>query len=167
MTKKIKLTQGKFALVDDADFDWLNQWKWYAQKQRNTFYAVRNVRVGLKQKIVKMHRLILGLDFDDGRQGDHINMDTLDNRRANLRIAIHAQNQRNRGRNANNTSGYKGVYWNKQKKKWRAYIKVNGKQKYLGYFDDPIKAARAYDEAAKKHHKEFAQMNQMELNRGQ
>jgi len=161
--KRIQLTQGKFALVDDADFEWLNQWKWYAHKERNTFYAMRNVRVGLRWKHVYMHREILGLGFDDKRQGDHINMDGLDNRRVNLRIATHVENGRNRGKQANNTSGYKGVRWHKHAKKWQARIEVNGKCKHLGYFIAPEDAARRYDKAARKYHGEFANVNFSEL----
>jgi len=161
--KKIPLSQGKFAIVDDADFDWLNQWKWSAHKNRNTFYAGRKIRVGLKRKLLLMHRLILGLDFGDERQGDHINMDGLDNRRKNLRIATNAQNRRNRGKQANNTSGYKGVTWRKQRKKWQAHIQVKGKVKHLGYFTDPVEASEAYDSASQKYHGKFAQTNEYEV----
>ena len=157
--KIISLSQGKVAKVDDGDFDWLNQWKWSAHKNRNTFYAVRAVRVGLKQKFLFMHRLILGLDFGDKRQADHINMDGLDNRRENLRIVTASENRCNRGKTKANTSGYKGVSWHKQLKKWRADIQVNGKFKHLGLFYDPVEAARAYDLAAKRLHGDFATTN--------
>ena len=159
MSKSISLTRGKSTIVDDGDFEWLNQFKWYAVKAGKTFYAVRAVRVGLKQKKVFMHRFILGLDFGDQRQGDHINMDGLDNRRSNLRIATHAQNQRNGRKQANNKSGYKGVSWSNERGKWYAKIKVNGKKKHLGYFDDPEEAGRAYDYAARELHGEFANTN--------
>jgi len=159
MSKIIALTQGKVAIVDDGDFEWLNQFKWCAHKARNTYYAERAVRVGLKRKQLQMHRFILGLDFGDKRQGDHINMDGLDNRRANLRIATVAENLHNRGKQKNNTSGYKGVFWEKKDKKWRARIKVDGERMHLGLFHDPADAARAYDKAAKKHHGEFATTN--------
>lgn len=86
---------------------------------------------------------------------DHINGDGFDNRICNLRLATRAQNGRNRGRNSNNTSGYKGVSWDSKDKKWRAKIQVNGKQCYLGNFSSAEEARDAYAEAAKKAHGEF------------
>ena len=90
---------------------------------------------------------------------DHINGNPLDNRKSNLRICTNAENQRNRGVNKNNTSGYKGVCWAKQNKKWKARIKHNGKLIHLGYYKDKEEAARAYDKKAKELHGEYAYLN--------
>jgi hypothetical protein len=103
----ILLTQGKFAIVDDADYEWLNQWKWCARwhMQTKSFYAVRNIP---KQSLnMRMHRQILelGNGNHDKRQGDHINHDTLDNRRNNLRIVTSRGNNSNR----RNQSPYGGL----------------------------------------------------------
>lgn len=95
-----------------------------------------------------MHRQILGLPLRDVRQSDHINGDRLDNRRANLRVVTNAQNSQNKTRlNSNNTSGHKGVYWNKARGKWQAYGKIDGRARYLGLYDDietAAQVARAY-----------------------
>lgn len=161
MSKIIPLTQGKVAIVDDADYEWLNQWKWCTVKRESgRCYAARMVRVGLKRKTLLMHRLILGLDFGDEREGDHINVvGTLDNRRSNLRIATKSQNMCNRGKTKENTSGFKGVSWDMNAKKWHAQIKVNGERISLGLFVNPVSAARAYDIAALELHGEFARTN--------
>jgi hypothetical protein len=104
-----------------------------------------------------MHRQILGAP--PGQQVDHINGDTLDNRRVNLRLATHGQNQHNRGKYRNNKSGYKGVSWDKAAGKWRAQIKFNNKKYNLGRYHDPIEAALAYDAAAIRLHGAFARLN--------
>jgi len=91
--KQIPLTQGQVALVDNTDYDWLNQWKWCAQRTRGVFYAVRNSpRKNGKKHQIFMHREILGLRYKDGQEGDHRNHNTLDNQRENLRVCIHSQN---------------------------------------------------------------------------
>lgn len=156
------LTQDKVAIVDDEDFDWAFQWKWYAHLTRSGFYAKRKDYSSGRQKTIQLHREILarklGRPLEPGEETDHINGDTLDNRRANLRLATHAQNGRNRTKkNKNNTSGYMGVDWHKTK--WRAHIQVNGKDIHLGYFHDLVEAARVYDEAALKYHGRFASIN--------
>lgn len=143
--KKIPLSQGKFALVDDADFEWLNQWSWCYNKG----YAVRN------KKPRSMARLLL--DAPASMQVDHKNGDSLDNRRENIRLATQAENQHNRRVFAKNKSGYKGV--DLFHKRWRAQIKFNNKKIYLGYYDTPEDAARAYDKAARLYFKEFASLN--------
>ena len=106
-----------------------------------------------------MHRDILGLEPGDKRQGDHRNHNGLDNRRDNLRICTHAQNQHNQNPQLNCSSMYKGVYWNKHNFRWQAQIKVNGQNKHLGVFISEIDAARAYDKAAREYFREYARTN--------
>jgi len=152
----LPLTQNQFAIVDAADFDWLNQWNWFAFWHEKTrgFYARR---FGGHRKPIWMHRLILNCEGKE--QGDHKNRNTLDNRRNNLRKATDFQNKANRGIRKTNTSGYKGVSWVKKDKKWRAAMGYQYKKLYLGYFNSPEEAARAYDAAAMKYHGEFARLN--------
>ena len=160
MSRKIALTQGKFALVDDTDYEWLNQYKWCALKGRNTFYAVRmSPRVSGKQAIIWMHREILGLGKEDPQQGDHRNHNGLDNRRGNLRICNNSQNQHNKSPQKNSSSAFKGVCWDKQYCKWHAHIRVDSKLKHLGRFNSEIVAAKVYDKAALKNFGEFAFTN--------
>lgn len=158
MTKQISLTQGLFATVDDTDFEFLNQWKWCAHtKDGKKFYAVRS---GLRlpfQKTIYMHRVIM--NTPDDMDVDHRDGNGLNNTRGNLRNCTNTQNQRNREKLSNNTSGYKGVTWNKEREKWVAQIKVNGKLIRLGRFSKIEDAAHAYDQAAKKYFGEFARTN--------
>ena len=152
MTYKIPLTQGKFALVDKEDVLFLCQWTWYYKDG----YAVRKKN---GQRIY-MHRVILErMGFNDFEESDHINRNRLDNRREYLRTATRAQNSYNRNKQKNNTSGYIGVYRHKKNKNWTAQIVVNGKNIYLGSFDNEIMAARMYDIFAIKYHGEFASLN--------
>ena len=153
--KKIKLTKRKYALVDDENYEWLNQWKWHYDQG----YARRQFRIDGKVRMIKMHRLILGIVDDKKKLTDHINMNGLDNRKKNLRIVNHSQNQWNRTKYKTNTSGYKGIGWSKAAKKWRTKIRVKSKLIHLGYFKSKINAAKAYDEAAKKYHGKFAKIN--------
>lgn len=155
MTKQIPLTQGLLATVDDADFEWLNQWKWYAAKIGKTFYAVRADGKFPFRKHIYMHTEIMSTP--KGMKTDHRDHDGLNNTRVNLRNCTHAQNQQNRDRLPNNTSGYKGVSWNKGK--WQAHISVDNKLIGLGRFSDVKDAARAYNEAAKNFYGEFALLN--------
>jgi hypothetical protein len=151
--KEIELTQGKVAIVDDDDYEWLNQWKWHFHNG----YAVRTECEKRKFKTISMHAQILGWSF--GVDVDHLDLNKLNNTRSNLRKCTHSQNQHNRSKYANNISGYKGVFWHKHEKKWQAAIKANGKIIYLGYYADAQDAARAYDAAALKYHGEFARLN--------
>jgi len=155
----IALTQRQVAIVDAADFEWLSQWCWHAiwSPCTNTFYAARNEEKQKYRTMLQMHRVIL--DCRRGEQCDHINHDTLDNRRSNLRKAIGNQNNRNSRKRKDNTSGYKGVCWHKWTRKWSAQITINRKHIHLGYFDKSKNAAHAYDEAAKKYFGEFALLN--------
>lgn len=152
--KEIPLTQGKVALVDDEDFDYINQWKWYCQKSHGlSFYAIRNSEGGIRM----MHRLIMNASVNI--YIDHKDMDGLNNCRDNLRFATLSQNQHNRGKLRNNTSGFKCVSYNKQKGKWEAYIEYNNKKYHLGLYEIIELAALAYNEAALKYHGEFARLN--------
>jgi hypothetical protein len=151
--KTIQLTQGKVALVDDDMYDYLSQRNWYAEFNVNHYYAACKV----SRKVVRMHRIIV--NAPEGMVIDHINGNSLDNRRENLRVCTHAQNIHNQKMNAKNTSGYKGVVWNKVYKKWYARIKINRKFKHIGVFDDAEEAAHAYDEKAIELFGEFARTN--------
>jgi len=157
MSRQIPLTQGKFAIVDDEDYKWLSQQKWYYSLDKRTGYALRKIIVNGKHTSQRMHRAILGLKR--GEITDHVNRNGLDNRRCNLRKCTQSQNNRNSRKNRNNTSGYIGVSWNKEKGRWSAYIKCNTKQIHLGYFDDLEQAAQAYDIAALELHGAFATLN--------
>lgn len=156
MTKQIKLTQNKVALVDDEDYEWLNQFKWYACKYGVQYYALR--KYPRKQKILYMHREILKLTPNDGKLSDHINHNGLDNRRNNLRIVTRIENQWNR-RSFKGESKYRGVSKYKRSNKWRARLTRLDKEYYLGYFDNEIYAAKAYDRKAKEIFGEFAVLN--------
>ena len=152
--KEIQLTQGKVALVDDEDFEWLNQWKWGVDKDS---YAMREgPRNGEYRTTLKMHRLIAGLIKGDGMCVDHINGNKLDNRRENLRVCSRSENQHNQRLSKANTSGFKGVHFHKATRKWMARIKISSKIKYIGTFDTPEAAHEAYCKSAIALHGEFA-----------
>ena len=160
--KTIPLTQGKEALVDDEDYEWLSQWKWCAIREPSSgaFYAVRNsAKMNGKRSNppIRMHRLILGLVPYDEREVDHKNpSDTLDNRRQNLRICNSAQNKWNSRKRKDNTSGCKGVAYVSKREKWQARIYCNNKMVWLGYHPTKLEAEERYREAASRLHGEFA-----------
>jgi len=158
--KEIELTNGRVAFVDDEDFDRINQYRWYWKQGHGTIsgYALRmsSARHGRRREL-RMHKEVLGLSGD--QIADHINGNGLDNRKENLRICSKAENARNVPKYRNNSSGFKGVSWCHEQKKWRAIIGVNGRLVHLGRFTTKEDAARAYNEAAKKHFGEFARLN--------
>jgi hypothetical protein len=153
----IPLTQGQNAIVDAEDFEWLSQWNWHAQwdSSRKTFIAFKSD--GPKTRIAMSNTI---LHCDRTRQVDHQNFYTLDNRKENLRKCTPAENSRHRRKRSDNTSGFKGVHWDKRKKRWRAtIITPEGIRKSLGRYKSVVQAAHAYDEGAKKYHGEFAHLN--------
>ena len=150
--KQIPLTQGKFALVDSEDYEMLSQFKWYCNKG----YAARNVKYGTVYRVGWLHRMLLSPDPKE--EVDHINHDTLDNRRSNLRICAHQENLCNQ-KSVRGSSAYKGVYWHKSTRKWAAQLKFHQYQLYLGRHDTEYDAACAYDAAAKWLFESFAEPN--------
>lgn len=155
----VPLTQGQVTRVDDDDYALLSQHRWYARRRRNgTYYAVRRGKVGDgTSKNIYLHRFLL--TPADDQEVDHINGDTLDNRRENLRACTRAQNARNLPKRKAGTSQWKGVRWRKESRKWEAKICVDRLQIYLGMFDNEVDAAVAYDEAARRYFGEFARPN--------
>lgn len=158
MTKTIPLSQGKVALVDNEDFEFLNQWKWTCSARKHTSYAYRNVYQNSQYvQRVYMHRAIL--NPPPGMQTDHINGDGLDNRRCNLRICTPSQNLANSRKRKGTTSQYKGVSWGQKSQCWTAAIDEGGQDVYLGHFDDEEEAAIAYNYAARRLYGEYARLN--------
>jgi len=124
----------------------------------NTFYADRGIHVNGKCKTILMHRFILGIT-DSTIQIDHSNFNGLDNRRDNIRVCTRSENGMNRKRYANSSSVYKGVIYRNDCNKYYVRIRVNGKNINIGSFINEIEAAKAYDNAALLHYKEFANTN--------
>jgi len=151
--KKIPLTKGQFALIDDEDFERVNSLKWYASKTESGFRAQRVYQ----KKSLFMHRFLMSAI--EGQEVDHINGNQLDNRKINLRFCSSSQNKMNRGKSPLNTSGFKGVSWDEKNKKWKAQIQIEGKNINLGRFNTKEKAAKAYDNAAIIYHGKFAKLN--------
>lgn len=167
--QEIMLTQGKTALVDDEDFGKLNQATWHAYLDGNRWSAQRSVwenKIGIKkseQKCTKilMHRVVM--DAPVGMQVDHINGNTLDNRKENLRICTNQQNTCNRkNANRNNKLGIKGVHWYKRNKKFIAQICINRKKINLGSYNVMGDADSAYRFAEEKYFGEFARNDNRE-----
>ncbi|KKN64720.1 hypothetical protein LCGC14_0488520 [marine sediment metagenome] len=156
MSKSIPLTQGQFTLVDDGDYEYLNQWKWQASKPLNSprnYYAVRNQQGHSGQGKILMHLMLLPLS--DGKQTDHIDGNSLNNCRSNLRRCTYAENQFNRHPNRNTVSGYKGVALNKSGKKWQVYC--GGL--YYGVYANKEDAALRYNCVAQLKYGQFARLN--------
>jgi hypothetical protein len=152
--------QGKIALVDDEDFEWLSQWKWRYMKAKNTGYATRSGL--LEKKTILMHRIIMNIP--DGYEVDHFDHDGCNNQKYNLRNCTHIENLENQGKHKNNTSGYKGIWWDERNQKWGVQIRIKGKRLFLGRFDTPEIAAHEYDKAARQYLGEYAQLNFQEPN---
>jgi hypothetical protein len=155
--KRIELTQNKYAIVDEEDFEYLSQWKWYVSK---TGYAHRNTkRSGGGQKTIRMHRQIVGAE--PGEVVDHINHDILDNRRSNLRKCTNRQNQYNSRVRPSNKLGIKGIhiFSNREYPVWSRFhvqIQVNRNKIHLGYFRTIREAVDIYNDASRIYFGEFA-----------
>jgi hypothetical protein len=151
-TAEIDLTKGQVAVIDAADLPRVidGRGKWFAHRSDDTrsYYATRHGGQSMARVI---------LDAPAGMEVDHRNHRTLDNRRQNLRLAMHAENTCNRRPPA--SSGYVGVSWNKAHRKWMSHIRTNGRHRHLGYFDSKIEAAIMRDVFARLYHKEFAYLN--------
>jgi hypothetical protein len=153
----VTIRPGFFALVDEQDLPKIKGHHWLLHKRRDgLFYAKAIVSGSQPQKLLMMHRVILGTT--GAFETDHRNGNGLDNRRSNIRECTTAQNRCNVGKRKNSASPYKGVNWVERAGKWKARIH-HGKPIYLGYFKDPVEAAMAYDRAAIKLHGEFANLN--------
>jgi hypothetical protein len=156
--RRLYLGQGKWTLLDVKDYYHLRFFKWVVYGNGTNLYAIRlQLNDSNKTSTVYMHREIM--NPPPGLVVDHKNCDGLDNRRANLRFATHAQNTRNRRKKKNGSSQFLGVYFNKEKSTWDSQLMHNGKKIWVGRFDNEIDAARAYDKAALEYHKEFARLN--------
>jgi hypothetical protein len=156
MDVEILLTQGKVAVIDDRDLPIVAQgtWSLHRAKGSKTLYAIG--RLPGNPKKILMHRLLMG--FPDG-QVDHRDHDGLNNRRSNLRVADNITNHQNSPIRSDNTSGFKGVSWEKRRSHWVARIHIDTRQVHLGSFSTAEQAARAYDAAARKAFGEFASLN--------
>ncbi len=152
VARTIPLSRGRVTIVDDADYEWLVQWKWFWDKG----YACRADVSGGRRRNLRMHRALLGVP--DGVFVDHINGDKLDNRRENLRRATKLENRRN-STGFVGTSKYKGVHWASGIRRWCASIAVGPKTHWLGQYSSEDQAALAYDEAARRLFGEFARLN--------
>jgi len=150
MFKEIKMSNGRTIIVDDEDFEHLNQFKWCA-------FGNHIGRYSKERKLVYMHRYLMNTPKE--MVCDHINGNPLDNRKSNLRNCTQSQNCMNRRK----ISGLKGTYWRKEKNRWIAHIVIciDGakKQIRLGSYKTQEEAARVYDEAAIKYYGEFARLN--------
>jgi len=156
--RRIKLSNGKCALVDNKDFEHINEYCWEAHRTPSGKWYARRVEIIDDRRVkVWMHRLII--DVPAGMETDHRNGNGLDNRRKNIRACTRSQNRFNK-RPTKHSSKYKGVSWVKSGHKWRALISLPGRLNVmLGYFKDERKAALAYDVAARKYFGAFAYLN--------
>jgi hypothetical protein len=168
MSNNIPLSQNLSAIVDDEDYEAVNQYKWHAARTGRSIYAYRHLVVDGKRIKESMHRMIM--NAPDGLFVDHVNGNGLDCRRGNMRLATISQNNQNRRLDCRNKSGVSGIHFNKLSRRWRAFLSVNGVNMFLGSFlnfDDAVAARRA---AMEKHHGEFASKidtdeQQMEVSR--
>lgn len=152
---KVSETHGvKLCLFDEEGAELYDRYTWCVDKHGNTFYLRRYITVDGKQTSIKFHRELLGLE-DSKLIGEHSNGNGLDNRLCNIRPSTQQENNWNKVIPSNNTSGVKGVSWNKQKNAWTAQVAYNGKQYYLGSFDDITEAEKVVRAKREELHGEF------------
>ncbi|MGA2323997.1 MAG: HNH endonuclease [Sedimentisphaerales bacterium] len=156
--RRIYLGEDEWTILDQQDYYRFGNLKWTISGNGKKFYATRFLKIAPgKTKTLSLHRAIM--NAPKGLVVDHINGESLDNRRANLRLATQSQNSCNKRKRKNTSSQFRGVSFYKPQGVWNAYINVAGKRIQLGYFDSEIEAAKAYDAAARKYHGEFARLN--------
>ena len=154
----ITLSKGLESIVDDEDFEWVSKHKWSASKSDHSFYAMRAQGPRGNQKFFYLHRVIIGAE--KGQLVDHIDRNTLNNSRSNLRLVSVRQNAMNTGSHRNSISQFKGVWPNaKAGKPWAAGISLAGKRIHLGHYATEMEAAQAYDAAARRESGQFANLN--------
>lgn len=148
------INSGKQVIVDDQDYAYLSQFKWYIHNgyARRCDATQKHGWLQLQNDLLKPQGSFVV---------DHRNNNRLDNRRGNLRVASRSENQANRQLQSNNKSGYRGVFWSKQNKKWVSTITASRRTKYIGTSHDPIELARKYNAVAKSIFGEFARMNEV------
>lgn len=148
----IKNKETARVIIDTEDIGKIKKYKWSLSK--NGYVRARS-----SQEPVKIQHIIMGVRSKNGKDIDHKDQNKLNNRKSNFRFCTQAENLQNRGKQKNNTSGFKGVSWDKARKRWKAQIAYNSKNKFIGRFKDKISAAVAYNTGAIKHHGEFAYLN--------
>lgn len=156
-TKKIPLTKGKFATVDEEDYPYLSRFTWQAAVYKNQYRAVRTIGKDGKDISLPMECFLI-----TNRKGfiySHINGDTLDNRKENLTTISQPHKLQKAKKRTETTSKYKGVYWDKRGKRWAVSINKNNKKYHIGYFKIEVEAALAYNEKAKELYGEMAYQN--------
>lgn len=159
--KEIKLSHGKVALVDDEDFDRVNQFKWHWYKNGRTIYCIRNICINGKRSSQSLHHFILNIQNAklNKIEVDHIFGDGLDNQKHNLRVCSHSENMMNQRSKKNSSSKFVGVWWNKRDNNFQSEIRCNGIRYYLGIYKSEIDAAKAHDNKAKELFGKFANLN--------
>jgi hypothetical protein len=162
--RRIYLGEEEWTILDQQDYYRFGNLKWGVCGHDEHIYGGRFIKTTKSAgiKLVYLHREIM--NAPEGLLVDHINSDTLDNRRVNLRLATHSQNSCNRPKKSNTSSRFIGVNFEKLRNQWCAKIRHHGKRIWLGRFENEIEAAKAYDEAARKYHGEFARLNFPEEN---
>jgi hypothetical protein len=156
--KTLPLTKGFTTVVDDADYDRVACFKWTALiTTKGKVYAYRRGTRAEGQPVIYLHRFII--DASNDVEIDHRDSDGLNNCRNNLRVCSHIQNTRNSRRRSDNTSGFKGVHYDTNRKRWIAQVQINGRRSHIGAYRTREEAARAYDLAAVKYFGEFARLN--------